>query len=434
MPCNRRPTNITSDIRSGRSGDEETSPLLMTCTTMLAGSAIYPSCAWQGRGQDRSRPANGQRSTSRVVPWRGLPIGVAVSCMILLFGCAQAPSSRLEFGHSPAEDTALISRMLPSGLQDRAGWSADIYAAFAVQDLEVSIRNICATVAVIEQESGFRVDPVVPGLPKTAWAEIDRRAERAGVPVLVVHAALQLNSSDGHSYAERLDAVRTEKQLSDIFKDLIGRVPLGNRLFAGLNPIRTRGPMQVNVAFAERYSSRPYPYPVKVSVEDELFTRRGGLFFGIAHLLGYHAPYDRYLFRFADFNAGQYASRNAAFQEAISHASGIPLVSDGALIAHSDDAQQGSTELAARVAARRIALSDTDVRRALELGRSQDLEKTPLYERVFELADRYDGRPLPRATLPRIDLHGPKITRHLTTEWYANSVDARFKRCLKRSG
>lgn len=368
-----------------------------------------------------------------MAPRRGRPIGVAAACMVLLFGCAQGPSHGPEPGRSPAENTALISRVLPPGLEDRAGWSADIYAAFAVQDLEVTIDSICATVAVIEQESGFRVDPVVPGLPKTAWAEIDRRAETAGVPVLVVHAALQLNSSDGHSYAERIDAVRTEKQLSDIFRDLIGRVPLGNRLFAGLNPIRTRGPMQVNVAFAERYATRPYPYPVKVSIADELFTRRGGLFFGIAHLLGYPAHYDRDLFRFADFNAGQYASRNAAFQNALSHVSGIPLVTDGALISHADDGQPGSTELAARVAARRLSLSDADVRRALEMGRSEDFEKTALYEQVFDLADRYDGRPTPRATLPRIDLQGPKITRHLTTEWYANSVDARFKRCVKRS-
>src|SRR6266581_2587492 len=78
-------------------------------------------------------------------------------------------------------------------------------------------------------------------------------------------------------------------------------------------------PTQVNVAFLKQTSAlRTYPYPVKSTMADELFTRRGSVYFGIAHLLGYEAPYPRYLFRFADYNAGQYASRNAAFQGAVS--------------------------------------------------------------------------------------------------------------------
>ncbi|MGC5204340.1 DUF1615 family protein, partial [Klebsiella pneumoniae] len=34
--------------------------------------------------------------------------------------------------------------------------------------------------------------------------------------------------------------------------------------------------------------------------------------------------------------------------------------------------------------------------------------------------------------LPRIKLQGPKISRNLTTEWYARRVDGRFQQCLKR--
>jgi hypothetical protein len=39
---------------------------------------------------------------------------------------------------------------------------------------------------------------------------------------------------------------------------------------------------------------------------------------------------------------------------------------------------------------------------------------------------------MPRAVLPRIRLEGPKISRNLTTEWYARRVDERFKRCIAR--
>ena len=233
---------------------------------------------------------------------------------LLLGGCAgEQPAAAPPL--KAADARTLIEQSLPRTVSDRSGWSADMYSAFTSLTVTPSPENICAVVAVIEQESGFRVDPVVPGLGAIARKEIDTRAARAHVPQLLVNGVLQLKSSDGRTYGERIDAARTEKDLSDAYEDLIASVPLGPTLFAERNPIRTRGPMQVNVAFAEQFSSAAtYPYPVRSSIADELFTRRGSLYFGIAHLLDYRAPYDDYLYRFADYNAGQYASRNAAFQ------------------------------------------------------------------------------------------------------------------------
>jgi hypothetical protein len=328
----------------------------------------------------------------------------------------------------------MIERSLPQAVSDRAGWITDMYAAFTVLDIEPTHENICAVAAVIAQESGFRVNPVVPGLPAIAWREIDSRAEHAGVPRLIVHSALQVKSPTGRSYADRIDTARTEKDLSDIYEELIGSVPLGRTLFAERNPVRTRGPMQVNIAFAEAYAAaKPYPYPVKSSIADEVFTRRGSLYFGTAHLFAYQASYDAYLYRFADFNAGQYASRNAAFQSAVGSASGIPVAPDGALLPHDADAKSpGSTELAIRALDKRLNMGDAAIHGALEKGKAADFERTPLYQRVFALAEQAEGRPLPRALVPRIQLHGPKITRRLTTDWYAHRVDQRFKLCLAR--
>jgi len=326
----------------------------------------------------------------------------------------------------------MIERSLPRTASDRAGWAGDIYDAFTVLGIDPARENVCAVAAVIEQESGFRVDPVIPGLPAIAWREIDGRAARAGVPRLIVHTALQLKSPSGRSYSDRIDGARTEKDLSDIYEDFIGAVPLGTTLFAERNPIRTRGPMQVNIAFAERYAAaRPYPYPVKSSIADEVFTRRGSLYFGTAHLLAYPAPYDTYLYRFADFNAGQYASRNAAFQRAVSSASGIPVAPDGALLPHAGDLKApGGTELAIRALGKRLNMGDSAIHNALEQSKGADFEQTQLYRGIFVLAERAEGHALPRASIPRIQLHGPKITRSLTTEWYARRVDQRFKRCL----
>jgi hypothetical protein len=291
-------------------------------------------------------------------------------------------------------------------------------------------------IAITQQESGFQVDPAVPRLGAIAWKAIDQRAEQAGIPMLVARTALQLNSPTGQSYAQRIDAARTEQELSRIFEDFIGMVPLGRTLFADLNPVHTAGPMQVSIAWAQRHvKDHTYPYPAEEGIRHEVFTRRGGMYFGIAHLLDYPAHYDRPLYRFADFNAGRYASRNAAFQQVLSLVSGIPLEFDGDLVrrdAHAD-AAPGATERAARVLAGRLKLDFPDIRSALEREDSQTFERTALYERVFAMADRLEGRPLPRAVVPTIVLKSPKFTRKLTTAWFASRVDQRYQQCLARA-
>jgi len=360
------------------------------------------------------------------------------ACLLLggLLGCAgnghrgEAPAPR------PAEVRASIANLLPAHTPDRSGWAADIYGALSALGLPPSASNICSVLAIVEQESGYHADPAVAQLGRIAREEIDRRAERLGVPALAVDLALRISSPDGRSYGERIDAVKTEGELNQVFEDLIGSVPLGQRLFAGWNPVRTGGAMQVSIAFAERHArERSYPYPMPSSVRHEVFTRRGGLYFGIAHLLDYPAAYDRPLYRFADFNAGRYASRNAAFQSALSRLSGLPLALDGDLVRHDGDAdaRPGQTESAARAIGRRLELDDAAIRRALELDESPDFERSTLYRRVFEQADRAEQRQLPRALLPQIALRSPKITRKLSTEWFANRVDERHRRCLARA-
>jgi hypothetical protein len=360
-----------------------------------------------------------------------------VAIALALAGCATteqpAPSGP---PMTAAEGRALVARLIPDATADRTGWATDLYAAIAALELPATPDNICAAIAVIQQESGFRVDPAVPGLAAIARKEIDARRERAGVPKLVLDAALALPSSNGRSYGERLDSIKTEMQMSDLFDDFIDRVPLGRTFFAERNPVRTAGPMQVSVSFAESVvAARPYPYPMSGSVRKEVFTRRGGLYFGVAHLLDFAAPYDRYLYRFADFNAGRYASRNAAFQSAVTQVSGIPLTLDGDVLRYDNGRparEPGATETAVRVLARRVDLDNDAIRHDLELGTSAAFEKSRLYVRVFDLADRTAARSAPRAALPDIELHSPKITRKLSTEWFAHRVDERYRACLRR--
>lgn len=355
---------------------------------------------------------------------------VGIVSLLTLAGCGTRLAQ--EAPPNPAEVRAKIVRLMPAKTPDRQGWATDIYAAFAAQDIPPTTENLCAVLAVTEQESTFQTDPSVPGLAKIARQEIDRRAAKLHVPSFLVNAALGIDSPSGKTYSQRLKTVRTEKQLSAIFDDFIGMAPMGQKLFGNFNPVQTGGPMQVSIAFAES-QARGYPYPVKGSIRQEVFSRRGGMYFGIAHLLGYPVSYGRPLFRFADFNAGWYASRNAAFQAAVSRASGIPLALDGDLIIHGSRTP-GSTELAVRTLRKHLDLSDSAIRRDLEQGDQLAFEDTRLYKRVFALAEKVERKRLPRAVLPGITLKSPKITRNLTTAWFANRVDERHRRCMARAG
>ncbi len=359
--------------------------------------------------------------------WRPLACLLAIA----LAGCGtQRPQEPPERAAEVVR--AEIVRLIPANVADRKGWAADLYTAFAAQEISTSTENLCAVLAVTEQESTFQADPPVAGLAKIARAEIDRRAGALHVPGFLVSAALRIDSPNGKTYSQRLAAVRTEKELSAIFDDFISMVPMGRQLFGGLNPVHTGGPMQVSIDFAQAHA-RGYPYPVDGSIRQEVFSRRGGLYFGTAHLLGYPANYAQPLYRFADFNAGWYASRNAAFQGAVSRLTGSKLALDGDLLLPNSPLA-GQTERAVRTLGKRLEMSDGDIRRALNHGDSLDFEDTDLYQRVFALADAKAGKLLPRAVLPGITLESPKITRTLTTAWFAQRVDERWKRCMARAG
>ncbi len=367
---------------------------------------------------------------------RPLRRGLWALALALLAGCAgdvaHVPRTR-----TPEAVEADIAARLPAQLANRSAWASDLQLVLAALRIQPSESHICAVLAVTDQESGFRADPPVPQLASVAREEIFRRADAANVPALAVRLALQLNSPDGRSWDERLDAVKTERELSVIYEEFISQVPLGRRLLAGYNPVRTGGPMQVSIAYAEAHAkARPYPFPIHESIRGEVFTRRGGLYFGTAHLLEYEAPYGReMIYRFADFNAGHYASRNAAFQAAVSLAGGRKLALDGDLVlpGTTTGSPPGQTETALRELATALGMDAGRIRHELQRSDEAGFERSPLHAKVFALAEQRAGKRLPRAVVPRIELQSPKITRRLTTEWFARRVDERYQRCMQRA-
>jgi hypothetical protein len=367
-------------------------------------------------------------------PGRALRALAVLVATATLSGCI--PGAHREARVDPDVARAQIEQLLPAKTQNRSGWAVDIFAAFEALQIPPSVENTCAVIAVTEQESTFQENPRVPGLSGIATKQIEAKASDYGIPRFVVNAALETSSTNGSSYRSRLERAKTEKELSEIYEDLIGRVPLGKRLFGNLNPVRTGGPMQVSIAYAEKHATtKRYPYPVQTDIRAEVFSRRGGMYFGIAHLLDYRMPYSEMIYRFADFNAGHYASRNAGFQNAVNVVARTKLDLDGDVLLHGERAGHASnTELALRKVSGQLRLSEAEIRSDLERSQDESFGKSKLYQRVFEIADAAgSGRPMPRAMMPNIRLKSPKIQRKLTTGWFANRVQTRYEQCLARA-
>lgn len=91
-----------------------------------------------------------------------------------------------------------------------------------------------------------------------------------------------------------------------------------------------------------------------------------------------------------------------------------------------------SVESALLGISRRLGMSRSEIRRDLQLEKSSEFSNSPLYRKLFALADGKAGEALPRQMMPSIDLKSPKITRKLTTEWFAKRVNTRYNTCLAR--
>ncbi|WP_018607511.1 DUF1615 domain-containing protein [Uliginosibacterium gangwonense] len=336
----------------------------------------------------------------------------------------------------PVDNRALLNHLLPPRIPERNGWADDIQKAFLTLKLEQSTENYCAAMAVIEQLSSWQSDPVVPDLGDKVWMEVGARAAKYHIPLFTVKAALSVPLLDGSSFKARIDALRTERQMNDLFEAIVGEAPQLAKRFGITNPIRTGGPMQVSVEFAnEHVHSQPYPYPIKGSLRKEVFTRHGGVYFGIAHLLQYPAPYTNMIYRFADYNGGRYSSRNAAFQTALAKVSGARVDPDGDLLIYQNGQparSQSSTTRALLKLAPKLGLTKQQIMADIRQEKTSTLGQTPTYQRVFALADKATGHPVPREALPQIHLQSVKISHNLTTQWFAEKVNGHYQQCLAR--
>ncbi len=154
-------------------------------------------------------------------------------------------------------------------------------------------------------------------------------------------------------------------------------------------------------------------------------------------LLDYETGYNRKLYRFADYNAGRYASRNAAFQQVVAVLSGEKLALDGDLLSYAKAGKANATVTTSEKAVRKAVklfvpgLSEPDIRTDLLEEKSAKFVSTRTFTALRDAYIRKTGKQPAFAIVPDIGLSSPKIHRKMTTRIFAESVDRRYQACMK---
>lgn len=101
---------------------------------------------------------------------------------------------------------------------------------------------------VIEQESSFQADPVVPGLGNIVWQEVEKKAGEYHIPLAVVKTApCSSLPRTGAATSRGLTACARKRKWTSCSTKSWGKFPTGKNSFAQKDPVKTAGPMQVSV-------------------------------------------------------------------------------------------------------------------------------------------------------------------------------------------
>src|SRR5262249_935551 len=207
--------------------------------------------------------------------------------------------------------------------------------------------GVGAAVAILRRAAVSQADPPVANLGLLVRQRLFEEADRYGPlgPRALRELLAEHAPDDRRTFDERVRRLRTERELDLLFRDMLEAerrrhpavaatpTPLApiirGRRLDDLTPVTTAGSMQVSVRWAMAHAKELGMPGDELAVRDALYTRAGGLRFGVARLWKYPAAYRETQWRFADYNAGGYAARNCAIQRALTRLTGLSLAADG---------------------------------------------------------------------------------------------------------
>ncbi len=351
--------------------------------------------------------------------------------LLILTGCGSMPSKP----QLSDQDIHRLIHHTSSNKNTDTAWAYSISHALSDMEREVNKSNSCAVIAIVDQESSFSVDPRVAGISNILQRKLDAAGDNLFMKKLI---ALRLNSQadNGKTFKQNIATIRTEKQMGDWYSEFTASAvtkPILKLISKDLDSlISTIGSMQVSVDFSRDYAKAHGKD--SSNMRQQLFTMDGGIYYGTAHLLDGGQQYNDMVYYFADFNAGHFASRNAGFQRMVSRLSGIDLVQDGDLLIYRngkpDTHSQSYRATVSAIKKHRKILPNTQIQKDFLLSPRAKFSDSPTY---LEISDLYQARhgSVIEASIPNIRLKSDKISRKLTTKWFANKVKQRYNKCMK---
>lgn len=353
-----------------------------------------------------------------------------------------------------------IKKLIPNRVSQRDSWAKDIYDISNELKIPTNKENVCTIIAVVDQESNFVANPVVPGLGDKAVKEVTTRLNEkfeeklgstiGGTVASYFENVLKNQPSPDDNYLKQMSRVRTEKDLDVLYREIFDYMAkhyhvsaltgaakfVGQDIAEKMNPITTLGSMQVHINYAKAHKRSSMNVN---ELRDDLYTEFGGLYYGIHRLMMYPADYDKPIYRFADYNSGMYSSRNAAFQKMIDKLTKADLALDGDLLSYdkNGDPRPAITDtekaLTALFSQNNILVTPRQLRSDLKQEKEQGFEKTQTYIAVSKLYKNQTGKEPIYAIMPEVIISGPKLSRDYNTNWYASRVNGRYETCMHRA-
>ena len=362
--------------------------------------------------------------------------------------------------NQPTLDADQIKQLLPPRINERSAWAKDIFDITEQLDIPQTKENICSIVAVADQESNFVADPQVAGLGEKAVKEVEDRLDEkfkdklgdaiGGTLAGYFQEVLKNQPSPDNNYLSQMRRVKTERQLDELYREifsymskhyhvsaLTGAAKLVGQDFAEkLNPVTTLGSMQVHIGYAKEHKRQGGNI---AALRSDLYSRYGGLYYGIHRLMMYPADYNKAIYRFADYNSGMYSSRNAAFQSMLNALTNTKLDLDGDLLLYTKDGSIRSTisqserELTSVFASNNMLVTPRQIRTDLKKEKKKDFEDTATYRAVTKLYQEKMAKKPMYAIMPEVVISGPKLSRDYNTNWFATRVNGRYQSCMQRA-
>ncbi|MEK7523918.1 MAG: DUF1615 family protein [Patescibacteria group bacterium] len=332
---------------------------------------------------------------------------------------------------APMGDIKVVAEAEHKTSEQLARETADaLIDAMVANGMPLNTQTIAICLTQLSREGAFYEDPLIPD-PNEMYARYKSKMEGEINQFLAkFHGAFEVARplincilvECEKKYKPRLMDCKTEHQLNDAFafiaKDIeehptatmqalfnIPRVgsliqdEFKERIASYKNPVRRIGALQVDTGIALSIARQQGENLTEDQMRDRLFNRRQNLVYGLALLKDSMDAYTidgkmHVDYVFADYNAGRYASRNAALQGTVSLL-GQKIVPDGDLLMYDsrgnplEDVSKSEEAIQKVVAELGISLTDEQIRDDLLHEKLPDFVTTQTYQL---LRQAYKGR------------------------------------------